>query len=295
VDALFAEEGDAGLRITSGLVASDRMVPESLRTTPERAYEAARTLAARWHGVGRARYAVTPRFSLSASTALLESCAAVCKDVPGAWFTSHVNENVREVEEVAAAFPEAIDYSDTYDRAGLLSGSAVLAHNVHPTERELGLLASLDVTVAHCPSSNAALGSGMFPMRRHVGAGVRVALGSDVAGGTGFSLLQEGRQAYFAQQLLGDAGLALRPAHLLHLATAAGANALGLADHVGDLSPGKQFDAVWLRPADDSVLDVGLRHAADADNALAKIFALGAVADVAGVWIAGDRVRGQLV
>jgi guanine deaminase len=169
----------------------------------------------------------------------------------------------------------------------------VLAHNVHPTDDELGVLAARGAAVAHCPTSNAALGSGLFGMRRHLEHGVRLSLGSDVGGGTGFSLFKEGVQAYFIQQLLGDEGTALTSAHLLYLATAAGAKALGLAEQIGDLSAGKEFDAVWLRPAAGSILDVGLRHAADADNALAKIFALGTPADVAGVWIAGDRVRNR--
>jgi guanine deaminase len=292
VDELFTEAARTGLRITAGLVLSDRLLaPEALLTTPDKAYQQSRELADRWHNTGKARYAVTPRFSYSASDALLDACSSVLTDVPGSWFTSHVNENDAEIASVAELFPRAQDYLDTYDRHGLVGRRSVLAHNVHPTDRELGVLAARDAAVAHCPTSNAALGSGMFGMRSHLEYGVRVSLGSDVGGGTGFCLFKEGLQAYFTQQLLGEAGMPLKPAHLLYLATAAGAHALGLADQVGDLSTGKQFDAVWLRPADASVFEVGLRHAADAENALAKIFALGTPADVAAVWIAGDRVR----
>ena len=119
---------------------------------------------------------------------------------------------------------------------------------------------------------------------------MRVALGSDVGAGTGFSLFKEGLQAYFLQQLLGDQGLPLQPAHLLHLATAAGAEALGLAEQVGDLGVGKRFDAVWLRPAPGTTLDVALRSAASAEDALAKAFALASPADVKRVWVDGQRV-----
>jgi len=146
--------------------------------------------------------------------------------------------------------------------------------------------------VAHCPTSNSALGSGLFPLRRHLEHGVRVALGSDVGAGTGFSLLKEGLQAYFVQQLLGPEGVRLTPAHLLHLATRAGAQALGLGDEVGDLSVGRKFDAVWVRPTSGSTLDTVLRHAQSPDDALAKVFALGTVADTAGVWVEGGRVFG---
>ncbi len=292
VDALFTEVTRLGLRVTSGLVVSDTVLRPELLTTATRAYEEGRALAGRWHGVGRTRYAVTPRFSLSCSDALLESCAALAKDVQGAWFTSHLNENLAEIAGVEAQFASSLDYLDTYDHHGLVGERSVFAHNVHASDRELSVLASQDAAVAHCPTSNSALGSGLFPLRRHLEHGVRVALGSDVGAGTGFSLLKEGLQAYFVQQLLGPEGVRLTPAHLLHLATRAGAQALGLGDEVGDLSVGRKFDAVWVRPTSGSTLDTVLRHAQSPDDALAKVFALGTVADTAGVWVEGGRVFG---
>ena len=238
MDSLFAESTRVGLRVTTGLVVSDRVLRADLLSTPARAYDEGRALAERWHGQGRTRYAVTPRFSLSASEPMLESCASLAKDVEGTWFTSHVNENRDEVAEVVRMFEGSPDYIDTYDRFGLVGSRSVFAHNVHVLDRELGLLAAQEAWVAHCPSSNSALGSGLFPMRRHIEAGVRVALGSDVGAGTGLSLLKEGLQAYFMQQLLQEEGLALTSAHLLYLATRAGADALGL-DEAGDLSVGR--------------------------------------------------------
>jgi guanine deaminase len=280
-----------GLRVTTGLVVSDRVLRADLLSTPARAYDEGRALAERWHGQGRTRYAVTPRFSLSASEPMLESCASLAKDVEGTWFTSHVNENRDEVAEVVRLFEGSPDYVDTYDRFGLVGPRSVFAHNVHVLDRELGLLAAQEAWVAHCPSSNSALGSGLFPMRRHIEAGVRVSLGSDVGAGTGLSLLKEGLQAYFMQQLLQEEGLALTSAHLLYLATRAGADALGL-DDVGDLSVGRQFDAVWVRPPVGSTLDAALVHATGPDDALAKAFSLGGVADTAGVWVGGTRLLG---
>jgi guanine deaminase len=289
VDSLFAESTRVGLRVTTGLVVSDRVLRPDLLSTPSRGYDEGRALAERWHGQGRTRYAVTPRFSLSASEPMLESCASLAKDVEGAWFTSHVNENRDEVAEVVRLFEGSPDYIDTYDRFGLVGPRSVFAHNVHVLDRELGLLAAQEAWVAHCPTSNSALGSGLFPMRRHIEAGVRVALGSDVGAGTGLSLLKEGLQAYFMQQLLHEDGLPLTSAHLLYLATRAGADALGLSD-VGDLSVGREFDAVWVRPPVRSTLDSALTHAQGPDDALAKVFALGGVADTAGVWVGGTRL-----
>jgi guanine deaminase len=289
VDALLTEATRVGLRVTSGLVLSDRILREDLFTTPDRAYDEGLELAKRWHGQGRTRYAVTPRFSLSCSDALLESAGALLAEGPDLWFTSHLNENVEEIEGVRQLF--GCDYATTYERAGLLGPRSVLAHNVHPTLEELILLGGHGSGVAHCPTSNAALGSGLFPLASHLALGVRVALGSDVGAGTGFCLFKEGLQAYFTQQLMGRAGHKLSARHLLHLATAAGADVLGLSDVVGDFSVGKELDALWLRPEPGSTLAVALQHADSEDDAVAKVFALAGPADIAGTWVAGERLN----
>jgi guanine deaminase len=288
MDELFAQAARRGLRITSGLVVSDRILRPDLLTSPQKGYDEGRALAERWHGVGRTRYAVIPRFSLSCTEEMLASCAALQADVEGSYFTSHINENLTEVAAVCDLFEQCDDYLTSYLRHGLVGGRSVYAHNVHATEGELDLLAEHGASVAHCPTSNSALGSGLFPLREHVEHGVRVALGSDVGAGTGFSLFKEGLQAYFMQQLLGARGLPLTSTHLLRLATAAGAAALGLSDEVGTFSVGKQFDALWVQPAPGTTLAVGLRHAAGPEEALARAFALGTSADIKAVFVAGE-------
>ncbi len=291
MDLLFAGAERRGLNITSGLVLSDRILRPSLLVTPEQGLVASRELIKRWHGRGRLKYAVTPRFSLSTTDAMLEVCAELLTgDV---WFTSHLNENVSEIAAVAELFPRSAHYLDTYAHHGLVTSRSVFAHNVHPVPAELELMAAQGAWAAHCPTSNASLGSGMFPLREHLESGVGVALGSDVGAGTGFFLPKEGLQAYFVQQLLGRRGLPLTPAHLLYLATRAGALALGIADRVGDLAVGREFDAVWLRPPAGGPLAVNIANAADPADALARIFALATPADVAGVWTCGRRISGD--
>lgn len=290
VDALFAAATERGLRITSGLVLGDRFLRPELRTTARRAYEQGLALARRWHSVGRTRYAVTPRFSLSCTDEMLESCRALHDEVAGSWFTSHLNENMAEVAEVRRLF-DCAAYLDSYEGHGLVGPRSVFAHNVYPTETELKLLGARGASVAHCATSNAALGSGSFPFDQHLAHGVHVALGCDVGGGTGFSLFKEGLQAYFIQRLRGASGVSLTSAHLLYLATGAGAAALGLDDQIGDLGVGKRFDALWLDPAVGTPLEVGLRHAAGEQDALAKVFALATPHDIAAVWVDGNEAK----
>lgn len=293
VDILFQESSRVGLRAVAGQVVSDRMLRPELHTTPQRAYEEGKALIQRWHGQGRNLYAVTPRFSLSASEGILDACAALMAEFPEVRFTSHINENGREIQTVRELFPDSRDYLDTYERAGLVTQRSVLAHSVHPTNRELGAMAEHRCTAAHCPCSNSALGSGMFPLKRHLAAGVHVSLGTDVGGGTGFSMLKEGLQAHFMQQLLGPEGLPLSPAHLLYLATRAGAEALQLEHQTGDFSAGKSFDAVYFRPPEGSVMNTVLAHASSMERALASLFAGGTQSDIAGVWIAGESVHSR--
>src|SRR5690606_13325257 len=157
------------------------------------------------------------------------------------------------------------------------------------TDRELDALACSHASVAHCPTSNAFLGSGLFSFRRHVEKGVNVALGTDDGAGTGFSLFQEGLMAYQTQMLHPD-GYTLTPAHLLYLATTGGAQALGMEQIIGDLSPGKQADFIVVDPAEDSTLKTLLDRAQSAEDVLSAIFTLGQEGCVSQVYIAGERV-----
>jgi guanine deaminase len=287
-EALFEEAEQRGLRIASGLVVSDRNLLSELHLDPQSAYDVGAALARRWHGRGRLRYAVTPRFSLSCTEGMLESCGALRAEVD-ALVTSHINESVAEIEAVAGLFDWSGDYLETYERFGLVTSATVLAHNDHPREAELGRLAAAGASVAHCPESNAFLGSGLFPFRRHLDHGVRVALGTDVGAGTGFSLFKEGLMAYELQMLRED-GVRLGPSELLHLATRAGALALGMGEEIGDLSPGKAADFVLLRPPEGSTLAAVLRHSDSPEQSLGAIFALAREESVVEVRVAGEPV-----
>jgi guanine deaminase len=287
--ALFEAGDAAGLRIAAGQVLSDRLLRPELHQTPERAYRESSLLIQRFHQRGRLMYAVTPRFAVSTSEAMLEVCQTLLNEHDGLLFQTHLNENLQEIAEVARLFPWASDYLAVYERFGLSRPSAVMAHDVHPTDSELDRLAAGGAAVAHCPCSNAALGSGLFPMRRHVSAGVRCALGTDVGGGTGFGLLKEGLQAYLLQRIAPD-GMLLGAGHLLYLATLAGAEALGLSDKTGDFRAGKSADFVYLRPPADSPLAAVLEREQSPEQVLAAIFALAGAESVREV-----RVEGSIV
>ena len=286
-EALFAAAAESGLRVFSGLVVSDRGLIPSLEVSVDAAVDASRELIGRWHGRGLLRYAVTPRFAVSCSEAMLDACGSLAREAPDVLITTHLNESPGEIELVGSLFPWARDYLETYERFDLVGPRSVFAHDVHVGESELRRLASSGAAVAHCPSSNAFLGSGTFPLRRHLDAGVRVALGTDVGAGTGLSLLNEGLMAYQVQMLAGSDGLRLTPAHLLWLATGAGAAALGVSDSVGDLSVGKSADFMLIRPPAGSTLEAVLERSESLEDALGVLFTLAHEESIAEVRVAG--------
>ena len=288
-EALLEAADSSGLRIITGLVLSDRKLTADLHQTPEAAYRDSTSLIRQFHRRGRLQYAVTPRFALSTSEAMLEVCQTIMREHQGLRLQTHMNENLLEIEQVKNAFPWAKDYLAVYERFGLACPSAVMAHNVHPTDGELERLASSRTAIVHCPSSNAALGSGLFPLRRHLQAGVQCALGTDVGGGTGFGMLKEGLQAYLMQRIAPN-GCILSAAHLLYLVTRAGAEALGLESETGDFSAGKAADILYLRPPEDSPLAEVLRASDSPERTLGALFTMASSESVDEV-----RVEGAVV
>jgi guanine deaminase len=284
--ALFTAAEQRGLRIFTGLVLSDRLLRPELHQTPDAAYRDSRTLIERF---GPARYAVTPRFAFSASEAMLSVCQTLVKEDSNLRFTTHINENHGEIEQAARLFPWAADYLAVYERFDLIGGRSVLAHNVHAGASELQRLAARGASIAHCPCSNAALGSGIFPMRRHIEANVRFALGTDVGGGTGFGMLKEGLQAYLMQRIAPEP-MNLSPAQMLYLATRAGAEALGIEDQTGDFECGKAADLVYLRPPESSVLAGVLKRLEDPERIIAALFTLAGAESVAEVRVSDHAV-----
>jgi guanine deaminase len=288
-EALFSAAEASGLRIASGLVVSDRGLVPELHLSPDDAVAASRTLIDRWHGRGLLRYAVSPRFSVSCSAAMLSACGELLGCEDGLLATTHLNEAAGELSQVRELFPQFDDYLATYERFGLLGPRSVFAHDVHASDSELQRLAAAGAAVAHCPSSNAFLGSGLFPLARHLSSGVRVALGTDVGAGTSFSMLNEALVAYEFQRVSPEPVL-LSPGELLALATSAGAAALGLTDEVGDLRAGKSADFVLVRPLAGSTLAAVIERAESMEEILGALFALAREESIAEVRVAGRIV-----
>jgi len=287
--ALFKEAEHRGLRITSGLVLSDLLLRPDLLQKPEVAYRECKGLIEQYHGRARLCYAVIPRFALSTSQATLEVCQTLLREESSLTLTTHINETPDEFERLKALYPWANDYLSVYEKYDLVGRRSVLAHNLHARDGELKRLAERNASVAHCPCSNAALGSGVFPMQRHIDAGTHFALGTDIGAGTGFGILKEALQAYLLQRVA-HTSMTLTPGQMLWLATRAGAEALSLENEIGDFTTGKAADLVYMRPAQGSTLHTVFTHTEDPALMLSALLTLAEQDCVGEVRVEGDVV-----
>jgi len=293
-DALFAEAARLGLRIVAGKVLMDRHAPEALLDGDDHGIPATRRLIGRWHGRGRLLYAITPRFAPACTDEALAAAGRLWAENPGTYVQTHLCETEAEIAWVRELFPDAASYLDVYERAGLAGPRSVMGHAVHVTEEEVAGLRRTGCGVAHCPSSNLFLGSGLFRAHALAGEGVRIGRGSDVGAGTGLSALRTLGDAYKVARL---GGARLHPAQAFWLATRGGAEALRLEDRIGTLAPGMEADLVVLDPAATPALALRTERSADLADRLFALAALGDERAVRATYVAGrlayDRDAGR--
>ena len=289
VDAFFEAAAARGMRVAGGKTCMDRNAPEGLLDTPERAHDESAALIARWHGTGRATYAISPRFTPTSTPEQLEALGALWAAHPTCLMQTHLSEQTDEVAWVAGLHPEAADYLATYEAHGLIGARALFGHAIHLTSRERARLAEAGARIVHCPTSNTFIGSGLLDVAGRRADGIGVALATDTGGGSSFSMLRTMAAAYEVGQL---SGTALHPAQLVWMATAAGADALHVGDRVGRIAPGMEADLTVLDLASTPAI---AQRAARADGPWEAIFPTVMMGDdraVRATYVAGRRLRG---
>ena len=284
VEALFADAHARDMRLIAGQCLMDEASDPALRDTLESGRQTTERLIADWSRKGRLGYAVTPRFALSSSREQLTMAGQLLARHDHIWMQTHLSENPREIEAVAAAFPEASDYFDVYARHGLATPRSVFGHCVHTDDAAFARMGRAGCACAFCPTSNLFLGSGLFDLKRAQAHGVKVGLGTDIGAGTSFSLLATLGEAYKVGQLR---GAPLDPVRAFHLATLGGARALGLDHRIGNFTPGKEADFLVLDPAATPLLARRTVRAATLEALLFPLMILGDDRAIARTYVAG--------
>ncbi len=289
VDALFEEAQARNVRLIAGKVLMDRNAPKALQDTAQQGYDDSKKLIQKWHGKDRLLYAITPRFAPTSSPEQLQAAAQLWREHPTTYVQSHISENKQEVSWAASLFPERKNYLDIYHHYALTGKRAVYAHGIHLQEEEFQCCHDTGTSLAHCPTSNMFLGSGLFDLSlaKNKNRPVEVGLGSDVGAGTSFSLLVTLNEAYKVAQLR---NVSLDAIKLLYLATLGGARALSLEDKIGTLEAGKEADFIVLNMHATKLMQERMNRVHSIEEVLFLLTVLGTEETVEATYVAGTLV-----
>ncbi len=246
VDAFFSEAEKRNMLMVGGKVMMDRNAPAGLCDTPQSGYDDTRAGIAKWHGKGRAHYAITPRFAISSSHEQMAMAEALAAEFPDLHIQTHVSENLAEIALANELYPNYGDYVGIYEKFHLLGPKTLLGHCIHLSHRETEVLAETRSVAVFCPTSNLFIGSGLFDYDRLHQHGVRIATATDVGGGTSYSMLKTMDEGYKVLQLRGQR---LTPLRSFYHLTLGNARAMSLEGRIGSLEAGKDADIVVLDSA----------------------------------------------
>ena len=285
-DALFRKAESMNLRLIAGKTCMDRNAPEGLLDSANVSYDRSKSLLERWHGKGRLRYAITPRFAPTSTPEQLEILGALWREHPDCLMQTHLSEQTEEVAWVRELFPRARDYLDVYESFGLLGPNALYGHAIHLRAREISRIKEVGAALAHCPTSNTFIGSGLFNLDGLARDRIRIGLATDTGGGSSFSMLRTMAAAYEIGQLK---GVAAHPCRLLWLATKGSADALGVSDCVGNLEPGLEADLVVLDLRSTEAIAQRVDQAENFWEMLFPTIMMGDDRAIRSVWVCGEE------
>ncbi len=290
-EALFAAAEARGMCMVAGKTLMDRNAPQGVLDTAQSGYDDSMALIARWHGRGRALYAITPRFAITSSPAQLEAAGALAAEHPDCLVQTHLSENREEIRFTGELYPDAPDYFGIYERYGLTGPRSLFGHCIHLSDRERAAMAESGSVAVFCPTSNLFLGSGLFDAEGLAQAGVRQAIATDIGGGTSWSMLRtldEGRKVLQLQ------GQRLDPLASFHRITLGNAEALGLASRIGTLDPGTEADLAVLDSAATPAMALRRERVESLADELFLIQTLGDDRAVAETYVGGVQFKGRI-
>ena len=288
VEALFAAAEARDMAMVAGKVMMDRNAIPEVQDTPQQGYDDSKRLLQKWHGRGRQRYAITPRFAITSTPEQMQATGALVREHPDCHVQTHMSENLDEIDFTLSLYPKARDYLDIYESHGLLSDRLLLGHCIHLREREIARMSESGSRAVFCPTSNLFLGSGLFDEAGLRAAGIVSGIATDVGGGSSYSMLQTLNEGYKILQLRNQK---LHPLTAFHWATRGNALALGMADRIGTLARGSDADLVVL---DARATPAMALRAERAETLAEELFILQIMGDdraVAQTYVAGKPMK----
>ncbi|HLA01612.1 MAG TPA: guanine deaminase, partial [Aestuariivirga sp.] len=292
-EALFGEALSRRMALVTGKTMMDRNALPEVHDDAMTGGVDSEKLYQAWHGKGRLRYAISPRFAITSTEAQLKVSGELLKSYPDAMMQTHLSESPGEIAWIKTLFPNDRDYTAVYERFGLVKDHSVFAHGIHLSDSECQRLHEAGATIAHCPTSNNFLGSGLMSMK-HLGKKERpvfIALATDVGGGTSYSMLATLGETYKVQMLTGYKPSALE---LFRLATRGNAERLHLDHEIGSLEAGNYADIVVLDPKATPILAARQELSQSLEDMLFALMILGDDRAIRATYVAGEKVHERL-
>lgn len=291
VEAFFTEAEKRNMCMIGGKVMMDRNAPDALRDTPQSSYDDSKKMIAKWHGKGRAHYAITPRFAITSTPEQMQMAQALVAEHPECFVQTHLSENHDEIAFTKELYPDAPDYLGVYEGYGLLTPKTLLGHSIHLTPREIEVLAETQAKPVFCPTSNLFLGSGLFDDGGLRARGIQNAIATDIGAGTSYSMLQTLNEGYKILQLQKQK---LHPLRAFDWITRGNAEVLGLSDKIGTLAAGSDADVVVLDPHATHAMDLRMQRAESLSEELFILQTLGDDRAVAETYVAGVAQKSEV-
>ena len=289
-EALFEAAFSVNMGMITGKTMMDQSAPAGLTDDAETSAEECQKLINDWHGKARLQYAVTPRFAITSTEAQLTNAGKLLQENKSCLMQTHLSESLGEIATVGDMFPNAKDYTDVYDRFGLVTDRSIFAHGIHLSQRELGRLSEAGSSIIHCPTSNTFLGSGLFDMASMKSGSrpVRFGLATDIGAGTSYSMLATMAEAYKVAMLK---GYKLSAREAFYTATLGNAYALKLEAETGSIDPGKWADIIVVDPKATETLASRMELSASIDDVLFALMMLGDDRTIKATYVAGKAVH----
>jgi guanine deaminase len=269
----------------------DRNAPQALLDTAQSGYDETKEGIAKWHGKGRAHYCITPRFAITSSPAQMEAAETLAREHPDLHIQTHVSENLAEIQLANELYPNFGDYVGIYEKYHLLGPKTLLGHCIHLSHREAEVLCDTRAVAVFCPTSNLFIGSGLFDYERLHQRGVRIAVATDVGGGTSYSMLKTLDEGYKVLQLRGQR---LNPLRSFYHMTLGNARAMSLSERIGSISEGMEADLVVLDSRATAPMRVRMETV---DSLINELFLLQTCGDdraVVETYVAGNAMKSAL-
>ncbi len=316
-EVFFDEAAKRNMRVIAGLTGIDRFAPDDYIISADDFYKHSKALIEKYHRKGRNLYAITPRFAVGCTEAMMDRCGQLKREHSDLWINTHISENPTEVRQAKEYYPDCRDYTEVHEKHGLLGPKFTAGHGVWLNNDEFRRFSKAGAAVCFCPLSNLFLGSGLFRIGRATDPEhrVRLSLGCDMGGGNAISMIRVLEEAYkvgMCNNTMLDGSVnpreqdeaeaernKLSSYRAFYLATLGGAQSLYLDDVLGNFDKGKEADFVaidWTAGQDamawhqSLAAESGPKTMEEAAQLLFGVMACGDDRNIDETWIAGTRL-----